>query len=199
MHETGGKRAQGDQLLAVQRLDLIGLQALCAVIEDDFPYRGAAGKQRPEILFAKAKQNRVLRDEDAEHRRRSSRKQRRFPEGFATVHDAHQGPVSIRLGALDADFALEEEPVELPWRAGFHQNRAGLGDDAVNKINATDAVDLVEGCLGEDAGARESLRDVAQMDRFDLDGLWTFAHLASRCKLASGAKAPLLIAVFRHD
>jgi hypothetical protein len=28
------------------------------------------------------------------------------------------------------------------------------------------------------------------MNRFDLDGLWTFAHLAFRNKRASGAKAP---------
>ena len=52
VHQAGGQRAQRDQLLAVQRLHLVGLQALRHVGQHDFAHRRAAGQQRPEILLA---------------------------------------------------------------------------------------------------------------------------------------------------
>jgi hypothetical protein len=114
------------------------------------------------------------------------------------MHDADQGPGSIRLGALDADFAFEEEPVKLPRLTGIDQKCVGFGGHAIDEVNAIDNGDCADGSFGEDAGARESLGDVAQRDGFDLDGLWTLAHRAFRSKLVSGAKAPLFMRLSWH-
>ena len=108
MHEAGGERTQGDELFAVQRLDLIGLQALRAVGEDNFAHRGAAGKQGPEILLAEAKQHGILHRQDAEHGRGPAGEQWGFAKAIAGACGAHQSPGSIPLGALGAGFALED-------------------------------------------------------------------------------------------
>ena len=52
MHQSRRQRSQRDQLLAVQRLHLVGLQPLRHVGQHHLARRRAAGHQRPELLLA---------------------------------------------------------------------------------------------------------------------------------------------------
>ena len=60
VHEPGGECAEGDELLAMQRFNLVGLKALRAVGENHFAHGRATGKEGPEVLFGEADEHGIL-------------------------------------------------------------------------------------------------------------------------------------------
>jgi hypothetical protein len=91
VHKACGEGAKGDELLAMQRFNLIGLKPLRAVVEDGFADGRAAGEEGPEILFGKADKHGILRREDAEGRLAAPSEQRHLTETFAGVRNADEG------------------------------------------------------------------------------------------------------------
>ena len=141
----------------------------------------------------KRSEHRILHCDDAEHGCGPAGEEWGFAKAIAGVCEPTRVQVPSGLGAFGAGLAFEDQPVKVPGLAGFDQDRAGFGGDALDLIDATDGV---EGSFGEEAGPRKCLRDIAQVDRFDLNGFWILAHLAYRSKLVSGAKAPKTFLAF---
>jgi hypothetical protein len=57
VHEARGESAEGDELFAMQRLNLIGLKAYRAVGKDSLADGGAAGQKGPEVLLGETEKN----------------------------------------------------------------------------------------------------------------------------------------------
>ncbi len=173
MHEPGGECTQGDQLLAVQRLNLVGLQPLSHIRKDHFAHRGAASKQRPKVLLGEAQQQRVLRCQDEERRVGLSSQQRRLAKAIASGGHSHHGPRAVRLRSLGANLALKHEPIEtqgLPW---LHQHAASVDFYAIHNLHAAQRAYVR---FSEGTSAAQSLGDLPQGDRFNLDRLLALAH-----------------------
>ena len=138
VHEAGGKRAQRDELLAVQRLNLVGLIrcALSARMVLRTAGQQASRDQKSCSLKRTSTESCAAETRNIAVALPVSKGTSPNPSPACRIPTSVQG--SIRLRALGADLALEHEPVEEPRLPCFDEHGAGFGRYAFDALDAAD-------------------------------------------------------------
>src|SRR5580692_9647527 len=150
MHQACGESSERNQLLAMQRFDLVGLHPARHVRQDYLARRRAAGENSPELIGCETNQLGVFGCSETELKLALASEQRGFGNTVSRVSVAYHcaGAVSS-FHLLGAGFSPQDHPIGIGWIAGLSDNCASLEALPLHAVNSVD---------GRNIGASEDIR-----------------------------------------